>query len=359
MTSRITRRRRKVTNVGAVPGSFRIKAKALKPVITVTQYNADRYEQRTDLSPDQILETDAAQVTWISVDGLGNRDTIAALDEHFGIHDLAIEDVVHTYQRPKLEVYDDHLYIAIRIPSFEKSLELQQISLFVGKHYLLSWQEQPCESFAAVQDRIKNGRRQIRDLGPDYLAYALIDVVVDSFFPLLDQYTERLDDLEEQLSQSEVSDSVIRDIYDLRSDVRQLRRMSWATRDLIRSLESYEGDLIGDETRLHLRDVYDHTLHLVESLESARETCSDLRDLYMSAVSMRMNEIMKVLTIIATIFIPLSFIAGLYGMNFSTETSPWNMPETRWYFGYPMALVLMTATGGGMLLFFKKRGWLF
>lgn len=202
----------------------------------------------------------------------------------------------------------------------------------------------------------------IRQLGSDFLAYALIDTIVDSYFPVLEHYTGELDQIEDELGDEDNGDSLKRnpivDLYRLRSEVRVLRRDAWSHRELVRSLIANESNVITDETRLHLRDVLDHTHHLVDLAEACRDSCNDLHDLCFTFMSMRMNEVMKVLTIVATIFMPLSFIAGLYGMNFDSSVSQWNMPETRWYFGYPFALLLMLTISVSMLMFFKQRGWM-
>ena len=298
----------------------------------------------------------------MNIIGLGNKEVILKIATQFGLHGLAVEDVVNTHQRPKFEEYVDHFYAVLRLPSHVDGLYREQISIFVGKDYVLTWQEHSGDCFQPIRERLKSTKRMIRQLGSDFLAYALIDTIVDSYFPVLEHYTGELDQIEDELGDEENGDSLKRnpivDLYRLRSEVRVLRRDAWAHRELVRSLIANESNVITDETRLHLRDVLDHTHHLVDLAEACRDSCNDLHDLCFTFMSMRMNEVMKVLTIIATIFMPLSFIAGLYGMNFDSSVSGWNMPETRWYFGYPFALLLMLTISVSMLMFFKQRGWM-
>jgi len=334
---------------------------AIKPTIDVFRFNAKKVERLDTCEPDALpdVRDDDDTLTWVNVIGLGDRNVLEQVADHFNLHDLAMEDVAKTHQRPKLEEYSDHLYLVLRLPSREQELEREQISLFVGKNFVLTWQEHVGDCFAPVRERIESPKRKIRSRGSDYLAYALIDAIVDAYFPVMSVYADNLDRIEDSLTDTGAGASnPIAQLHHLRTDIRLLRRDAWSHREVLRTLISYEGDLLTDETRLHLRDVLDHTLHLVELTESSRDSCGDLHDLYMSSVSMRMNEVMQVLTIIATIFIPLSFIAGLYGMNFDSATSPWNMPETHWYLGYPFALSLMTLVAAIMLLYFRRRGWL-
>jgi magnesium transporter len=223
---------------------------------------------------------------------------------------------------------------------------------------VLSWQEQTDDCFAKVRERLRSPSRAVRQHGSDFLAYALVDAVVDSYFPVVNQLGDELENVEDQLVRPDELGTLMHDILKLRSDIRTLRRVAWAHREMIREWMAYDGRLLSQSTQIHLRDVSDHTIRLVELLDSCREMCTDLRDLHMSATSMRMNEVMKVLTVIATIFIPLGFIAGLYGMNFATDASPWNMPETRWYLGYPFALLLMATVAGAMLYYFRLKGWI-
>lgn len=228
----------------------------------------------------------------------------------------------------------------------------------MGKHYLLTIQEEPKrDCFNSVRNRIKCDRGIIRKHGADYLAYSLLDAIVDGFFPVLEKYGERIEDLEEEVIVNPTR-STLQQIYKVRRELLQLRRAIWPQRDVINALIRDSGELITDEVRLYLRDCYDHAVQVIDMVETYRELASGLMDVYLSAVSNKMNEIMKVLTVISSIFIPLTFIAGIYGMNFNTEKSPYNMPELNWYWGYPLCLAVMAAIGLGSIFFFWRRGWL-
>ncbi len=350
--------RQRPVRPGTAPGTISIDKDAPRPVIEVIQFDHESLRRLQNISPDAIPQVADDSVTWIDIIGLGDKKVIQQVAERFDIHSLAMEDVVNTHQRPKLEAFDDHLYIVLQMPSRNGSLELEQISLFVGKNYVLTWQERTGDCFDPIRERLVLPKGMIRTHGNDFLAYALIDAIVDAYFPLLNQYSDALDEIEDQLTVALPQQPVIQRLHHLRSEIRTVRRAVWSHRDLLASILTYDGDLIGRDARLHLRDVADHTLRLVEMMEISRDSCSDLQDLYLSTVSLKMNEVMKVLTIIATIFMPLGFIAGLYGMNFSREVSPWNMPETHWYYGYPMALAIMIGVAVGMLCYFRRLGWI-
>ncbi|MDA8744446.1 magnesium/cobalt transporter CorA [Rubripirellula amarantea] len=353
------RRKRKVDRaVGLAPGTISIADDAVPTSIRAIRFNRSEVKRFENLTVEEIPLASSDHVVWVDVVGLGDEPTISAIGKRFKIHALSLEDVVNTHQRPKIEVYDDHLYIVVRMPSSNGQLDLEQVSLFVGNGYVVSWQEREGDCFNAVRKRLESSSREVRRHGSDFLAYALVDTVVDAFFPHVHHFGDALDQLEDEIADQNRGSEVVHQIFEIRSDIRRLRRVAWSHREMIQSWLTYNGPLTGEATRLHLRDVADHTIRVVELLEMCRESCSDLRDLQMSAASMRMNEVMKVLTVIATIFIPLSFIAGLYGMNFSTQTSPWNMPETQWYFGYPFALFLMSLVAGGMVVFFYRKRWI-
>ncbi|NNE00980.1 MAG: magnesium/cobalt transporter CorA [Pirellulaceae bacterium] len=343
---------------GTAPGTILVDKNAPPPSIDVFQFNRDNVDRAEGISPSEIPPLSDDVVTWVNVVGLGDAHVIEAIADRFDIHDLALEDVVNTHQRPKMEQYSDHLYVVLRMPNDSDIADLEQVSIFLGKNYVLTWQEADGDCFQPIRERLQSKTRLVRKHGADFLAYALIDSIIDSFFPVLTRYGERLDAIEDRVTSANAGYSVVQSLHQIRSDLRTLRRSTWAHRDVVRNLMSTEDDLLTEMTLLHLRDVSDHTVQLVELFESSRDSCSDLQDLYMSAVSLRTNEVMKVLTIIATIFIPLGFIAGLYGMNFSYDASPLNMPETQWYFGYPMAIVLMGSVAFAMLAFFYRRGWI-
>jgi len=296
-------------------------------------------------------------VTWVNVDGLGDAKTIAALGEIFHLHPLALEDVLHVTQRPKVEQYGEHQYIVTRMAAMAETLETEQLSIFLGPGFVLTFQERPGDCLDPIRERIRKGQGRIRQAGPDYLAYALIDAVVDHYFPVLEEFGEHLEVLEDSVIERPDARTVSQ-IHQAKRDLLRLRRAVWPMRESVNSLTRDPLPLITDDTRTYLRDCYDHAVQILDIVESHREIASGLMDLYLSSVSNRMNDVMKVLTVIATIFIPLTFVAGIYGMNFSPEVSPLNMPELNWYWGYPFCLTIMAAVTVAMVFFFKRRGWL-
>lgn len=345
---------------GAAPGTLRTDPTAPRPTMHVMAYGPD------DLVEHEIEEVAALDgltgrfpVLWVDVHGIGSAEIVQALGERFGLHALALEDVQNTHQRPKIEAYPNVLYLVARM--FEltpaNALVTEQLSLFLGAGFVLTFQERPGDCFEPVRKRIRQNGPRLRKGKADYLAYALIDALVDNAFPVLERYGERLDDLEEEtLSQPDTD--TLRRIHETRRDLVHLRRALWPLRDALGQTIRDDEGRFAKTTLLFLRDCLDHLLRAIDVVETYRETASSLMDIYLSSLSHRMNEVMKVLTIIATIFIPLSFIAGLYGMNFDPEASGWNMPELRWRFGYPAALAAMAAVAGGLLFYFYRRGWL-
>ena len=296
-------------------------------------------------------------VTWIDLVGLHDVELLAALGNEFGLHPLALEDVIHTHQRPKLEDYGEHCFLILRLPHAREQLTTEQISIFLGRGWVLTFQETADDPFEPVRDRLRRGRPRIRGAGSDYLAYALVDALVDSFFPLLEQYGERLEALEDELLEQPEKDALGR-VHAIKKDLMEFRRATWPLREVITGFERQDIGLVGDQARLFLRDCYDHTVQLMDIVETYRDMAGALTDLYLSSVSNRMNEVMKVLTVIASIFIPLTFLAGIYGMNFDPDASPWNMPELNWRWGYPVFWGVILALGGGMIWLFRRRKWL-
>jgi magnesium transporter len=321
-------------------------------------YGPDRVEEVEITDADELSEIIGRwPVTWVNVDGLGDLAVIRRLGEIFGLHNLALEDVIHVRQRPKVEDYEDYVFVATQLATFASAIETEQISLFLGKNFVLTFQEQAGDCFDPIRERIRNARGRIRQSNSDYLAYALIDAAIDTYFPILEKYGEVVDKLEDAVLTSPRAGLIPR-IHHLKMDLSRLRRVIWPQRDMVNSMIRDISSLIDDQTRLHLRDCYDHTIQLLDILETYRETASGLIEIYLSGTGSRTNDIMKVLTIIATIFIPLGFIASLYGMNFDPHVSPWNMPELGWRWGYPFALALMVATAAGLMVYFRNRGWL-
>src|SRR4030095_7850244 len=239
----------------------------------------------------------------------------------------------------------------------DEALDTEQLSIFLGRNYVLTFQEHPGDCFDTVRDRISKAGGRIRNCGPDYLAYALIDAFIDDYFPVLEKYGERLEELEDEVI-TRADTQVIAQIHQVKRDLLVLRRAIWPLREAVNSLVRDPTPLISEETRIYLRDCYDHAVQLIDLLENYREIASSLVEVYLSSVSNRLNEIMKVLTIFTVVFIPLNFIASIYGMNFNTESSPWNMPELNWRYGYPFTLGLMAAVALSMLIFFRKKKWI-
>jgi len=343
---------------GAMPGTIVVDPLAPAPKIRVIGYDRDSV---SEFAIDDVAEltqhVDRHLVTWINVDGLGDAETLRQLSRLFNIHSLAIEDVAHVHQRAKVEEYDDHIFIVARMLRTHGDVLTEQVSLVFGENFVLSFQEQAGDCFDPVRERIRKKGTRLRQTGADFLAYAILDAIIDGYFPALEAYGERIEDVESQLlTQSTPQTATL--IHGLKGELNAVRKAIWPHREAINTLMRDSMPLVSDETRIHLRDCYDHTIQVIDIAETCREMCADLRDLQFSQISMRQNEIMKVLTITATLFIPLGFIAGLYGMNFDTQRSPWNMPELSWFYGYPFALGLMVAVAAGMLIFFWWRGWI-
>lgn len=347
------------TAPGTSPGQIVPHPESQRPQLRVTAYGPDECVERELKDVDHIRAFlgDHA-VTWLDVEGLGDVSVIEQLGRIFNLHRLALEDVVNLHQRAKVEEYDDVLFIVLRMVTPGERYRTEQLSIFVGPNWLITLQEgAPGDPFGYVRKRIRDGIGRIRSAGSDYLAYALIDAVIDAYFPAVEVYAERLDELEETCIRGK-SVGVVDHLHTVKADMLILRRAIWPLREALSEMMRESTPRITPTTRVYLRDCYDHVIQIHELLETYRELTADLRDLYMSTISNRINETMRVLTIISTLFIPLTFIAGIYGMNFDPDASPWNMPELRWYFGYPLCLALMAMTTIGLLVFFVRKGWI-
>jgi len=347
---------------GTLPGTLIIDEDAEYPIIVLFDYNQTNFIRKQIATPEECLSyLDKESVSWVDVQGLGNKDILQRLGKVFELHPLVLEDVVNMAERPKIEDYEDQLLLIARmvVPKEDScGFYSEQVSFVLGKHYLLTVQEEPeHDCFESVRMRIDKGKGTIRKQGSDYLAYALIDAIVDGFFPVLELYGERIEELEEEVILNPTPQT-LQQIYQVRRELLQLRRYIWPQRDSINSLIRDGSELISDDVRIYLRDCYDHAVQVMDMVETYRELASGLMDVYLSSVSNKMNEIMKLLTVVSAIFIPLTFVAGIYGMNFNTEKSPLNMPELNWYWGYPACLALMTAIAVILLILFWRRGWL-
>jgi magnesium transporter len=348
--------------VGLPPGSliFSGEKRSDKVTVDITEYN-ERELTRVEVTDvvDAIKGRKKDRVTWLNVNGLQNVELLGKIGDHIGIHPLVLEDILNTDQRPKVEEYDDYLFIVLRMLYYggEKGqIQNEQVSILLGKDYLISFQERRGDVFEPIRERIKKDKGRIRKMGVDYLAYALIDAIIDNYFSLLEYVGDRIENIEKELAENPTEKS-LRSIHAMKRELILMRRSVWPLRDVVHALEREEGDLICKDTVIYLRDLYDHTVRVMDAVETYRDMVSGLLELYMSSISNRMNEIMKVLTIIATIFIPLSFITGLYGMNFNRGKSPLNMPELDWYFGYPLAIGIMVVMAFGMFIYFKRKKW--
>ena len=346
---------------GTIPGQLHLGADAAPADLVLIDYDRDRSERISIKNPQLIKDyLTTHTVSWIDVLGLGNIATWDALSPIFNLHQMLVEDVVNVPQRPKVEHYQNQLLIIaimVVLSPDRTSFTKEQVSLVLGKNYLLTIQEEPEEDcFHGVRQRIEVDRGIIRTQGADYLAYCLLDAIVDGFFPVLEYYGELIEDLEEEVMMRP-DRSTLERIYKIRRELLTIRRAIWPQRDAINSLIRDGSDLISSEVQVYLRDCYDHTIQVMDMVETYRELATGLMDVYLSAVSNKMNEIMKLLTVVSAIFIPLTFIAGLYGMNFNHDKSPLNMPELSWYWGYPFCLALMGITAGSLVFFFWKRGW--
>ncbi|MDD3581021.1 MAG: magnesium/cobalt transporter CorA [Desulfobacca sp.] len=294
---------------------------------------------------------------WMHLTGVSNIELLQALGRFLDLHPLALEDVVEGRAPTKVEDYDSFLFMVTRLVQVGNGQTEEQISLFLGPRFLLSIQESDTDHFEIIRERLRHKQGLIRQSGVDYLAYTLLDYIVDSWFPVLETFGDRLEELEDRAIQRPDA-KTMEQVQELRRSFFRLRRLIWPLRDALNTLLRGENQLITDHTRLYLRDCYDHAFQVVDLLENYREVTAGVVEVYLSSLSIRLNEIMKMLTVIATIFIPLTFITGLYGMNFSPEASPWNMPELRWRFGYLYALGVMLMVSGGLIIYFRRKKWL-
>jgi magnesium transporter len=345
---------------GSAPGTLRIEADATPTQLVLIDY-CTTHSTRIPLArpEDCIPYLDSESVSWIDVHGLGDEEVLMGLGEVFQLHPLMLEDVVNVPQRPKVEDYGDQLLIIARMVMIKPGdgFISEQVSLILGKHYLTTVQEEPeRDCFGPVRHRIKNGKGIIRKQGPDYLAYALLDAVIDGFFPVLETYGERIEALENEVVMAP-SRQTLEKIHLIRRELLDLRRAIWPQRDAITALMRDGSPLISQEVSVYLRDCYDHTIQVLDMVETYRELASSLMDVYLSSISNKMNEVMKVLTVISTVFIPLTFVAGIYGMNFNPDKSPLNMPELNWYWGYVLCWAVMLTIAAGLIYYFWRKGW--
>ncbi len=326
-----------------------------KVKMSVLDYDSSQYDEK------EISEIEASfpyrdkmTVSWINIDGLKDISIIQKMGTHFGFHPLILEDILNTRQRPKLEVFEDYMLIILKMITYDKKeneVRDEQISLLIGDNYVISLQEHQGDVFENVRQRIRKNKGRIRSNGTDYLGYALLDAIVDNYFAVLEQLGEKIENLEDEVMVDPDQKS-LKKLYHLKHDLLYLKKAVWPLREVTHNLVSGDLTLIKDQTNFYLRDVYDHTIQIIDMIETMRDINAGLYDMYLSSVSNRTNEVMKVLTIIATIFIPLTFIAGIYGMNFEY------MPELKWPWGYFGVLGIMALVATIMLSYFRRKRWL-
>ncbi|MCU0233941.1 MAG: magnesium/cobalt transporter CorA [Thermoanaerobaculales bacterium] len=344
---------------GTAPGTLPSQDAAAGPVrARIITFDAAEISDANLLDPEGLEAVRDGLSAWLDIEG-HDVQLIAALGSRLEVHPLALEDVLHVGQRPKIEDYEESLFMVLDhfSTTADGDLEKEQISLVLQPGLVLSVRERASELFAPVRQRLEGGRGRIRTSGAGYLAYALIDTVIDHVFPVLEGIGDTLEELEASILENPTSDD-LGSLHEVKRRLLLLRKSMWPLRDMLRNHILLESPLFEPETRLFLRDAADHATIAVDIIETYREMVASLNDLYLTNISIRANEIMKVLTVIATIFIPLSFIAGVYGMNFDPAAGPWNMPELAWPWGYPMALAVMALVACGLVIFIWRRRWL-
>jgi len=330
----------------APPGAYMPKA------IEVFHYTADSVEEKSLASVAQVAPYTAKPgILWINVDGVADVEIVRELGNLFGLHPLALEDVLHVRQRAKVDNYGDHLYVVVRMLHFEQGVESEQVSMFLTRNAVITFQEIPGDCLDPIRERLRKGTGLLQRYGADYLMYALIDAIIDNYYPFLEGMGEQVEALEDKVVE-EPSRSTLGRVHEVKRNLLDVRRSIWPLRDAVNNLLRDESTLITDTTRLYLRDCYDHTVQVLDIIETYRELSGGLMDVYLSSASNRMNEVMKVLTVIATIFIPLTFLAGVYGMNFE------HMPELGQPWAYPVLWGIMVGTAVTMLVLFWRRGWI-
>ena len=352
---RLTKKRS--AKIGLPPGTLIHigERKTEKVRIRILDYDEAQFEEEEAKTIEESFPfKDKPTVTWIDIEGIHQVEIIEKLGSHFGLHPLLLEDILNTDQRPKMEDYGDYIFIVLKmlyLGEANNEIEAEQVSLILGSNFVISFQEREGDAFDPVRDRIRNAKGRIRKAGADYLAYTLLDAIVDNYFIILESLGETIEETEEQLA-TNPNPETLQLIHALKKEMIFLRKSIWPLREVISGLERCESSLIHESTGAYLRDVYDHTIQIIDTVESFRDMISGMLDIYLSSISNKMNEVMKVLTIFASIFIPLTFVAGVYGMNFSF------MPELKWQWGYFGILGVMALVGISLVVYFKRRKWL-
>lgn len=326
-----------------------------KASITVIDYSQDNIREASPATLAECIEfINASSVTWINVTGIHDVDIIGEMGDVFGLHPLVLEDIIHTGQRPRIEDHEEYLFIVLKMlyrTENTGTIASEQVSIILGKNYVLTVQEADQDVFGVIRERVRAGKGRIRSMGCDYLAYAILDAIVDNYFTVLEDIGERIESVQQDVSRSAGPETLDR-IQRLKREMVFVRRYLWPVREVAGGLHKTESPLFSESLAPYVRDVYEHALHVIDNIEILRDMLSGSLEMYMTIVSNRMNEIMKVLTVIATIFIPLTFVAGIYGMNFD------HMPELHWKYGYVGALLVMVAISAGMIALFRRKKWL-
>lgn len=323
--------------------------------VTLMHFNDERVTERDINTPDEIrAQREGPGVNWFTITGLHDVEKLTAFGSAFELHPLVTEDVLNTDQRPKFEDYGEYVFIVLKRlgnNSTTPDIVTEQISLILGRNMVISFLESESEIFDGIKERLRSNRGRMRKLGADFLVYALMDNVVDNYFAIFETFGERIETLQDSLIAKPTSES-LQVLHALKREMLFLRKSVWPLREVVSAMQRGDSPLIQNETRTYLRDVYDHTIHVIDTIETYRDMLSSMLDIYLSSLSNRLNEVIKVLTIIATVFMPLTFIVGIYGMNFH------NMPELGWSWGYPLVLLLMAVIAGVMLVFFRRKKWI-
>lgn len=348
--------RKSAKKAGAPPGTIMHlgEHRTYRVKITQANYDENNYFEKQDISLAELFKpTPRYNVEWVNFDGIHDVDMIERIGTHYSINMLVLEDIVNSSQRPKFEDYDDYVYIVLRLLTHDETkneTESEQVSIILNHERILTFQEKESDDFESIRDRIKRKKGKLHKMGPDFLCYSIIDYIIDNYFIVLEKIGERIDLLEEEVL-GDTEENTIQKLHSLKRDTLAIRKSLWPIRDILGFMLKPDNTIISDSTRLFLRDAYDHTVEAIETVEVYRDFISGLLDINLSRMSNRMNEVMKVLTLISTIFIPLTFIAGVYGMNFRV------MPELEWRFGYYGVIMIMLCVAVIMLIYFKKKKW--
>jgi magnesium transporter len=342
---------------GSSPGTVVYVGEARAEPVTISyiRYDSNGSDARRVVTAlDVAPPTNGNGIAWYTIDGVHDAEILRTIGERFGLHGLVLEDIANTTQRPKIEEFDQHIFVAMKMITFDESakeLVSEHVSLIFGDGYVLSFLENEGDVFEPVRQRITSAKGRIRKMKSDYLAYALMDAIVDNYFTVLEDLGDQIDEVEDEVVEAP-SIQTLRTVHRLKRELIFLRRSVWPMREVVNSLLRDESDLVRDETRIYLRDLYDHTIHVIDTVETLRDIVAGMLDVYLSSVSNKLNQVMKVLTVMSSIFIPLTFVAGVYGMNFKY------MPELEWSYGYPAIMLSMFLVAVALLVMFRRKEWL-